>query len=272
MFFLGIIINGNDNTVRDNLVVLLVFPGSYQDRLETTNIEWMASIEIHKASNTSLVGNVVAGSERAAYSLNGEPCTEGKVTMVNNTAHSTILGLQKWQADATQVEQCSRFNGFYIYKSFSYGFYSNSPCSIVIENSKFVDNGMSIFPYIMNPDAREHAFQRKFLKITDSLFVGASDSYDCTTDIMKSQDHPHIRLAGPALSWAFKRDVGRVAIGWAMFASGGNLAPLMAFNNAMAPPALYGNIIVQGNLWFLAFCILIFLHNIPSDKELMVEV
>ena len=200
------------------------------------------------ASNTSLVGNVVAGSERAAYSLNGDPCTDGSVTMANNTAHSTILGLQKWQADAMQVEQCSRFSGFYVYKSFSYGFYSNSPCSIVIENSKFVDNGMSIFPYIMNPDARGHAFKRKFLKVTDSLFVGASGSYDCATDIMQSKDHPHIRLAGPGMSWAFKRDVGRVAIGWAMFASGGNLAPKMKFNNNMAPPALYGNIIVQGNL------------------------
>ena len=244
--------SGNNNTLRDNLVVLLVFPGSYQDRYEVTNIQWMASIETYKASNTTLVGNVVAGSERAAYSLNGDPCTDGSVTMANNTAHSTVLALQKWQADATQVEQCSRFSGFYVYKSFSYGFYSNSICSIVIENSKFVDNGMSIFTYIMSPDARGHEFQRKFLKVTDSLFVGASESYNCTTDAMRQEDHAHIRLAGQAMSWAFKRHVGRVAIGWAMFASGTNLAPLMALNNHMAPATIYGHIVIQGKLWFVA--------------------
>ena len=260
---------GKNNTLRDNLVALLVFPASYQKRFEAAAIEWMASIETYKASGTTLVGNVVAGSERAAYSLNGDPCTDGSVTMANNTAHSTVVALQKWQADATQVEKCSRFSGFYVYKSFSYGFYSNSPCSIVIENSKFVDNGMSIFTYIMFPDAKEHAFKRKFLKVTDSLFVGASGSYNCTTDIMQSKDHPHIRLAGQAMSWAFKDNVGRVAIGWPTFACGTNLAPTMRFNNNMDPPALYGNIIIQGNLFFLHSLLLIFFlcrhNNVVSD-------
>ena len=245
--FSAIIVIGNNNMLRDNLVTLSVFPGSYQDRYEVHNLEFMASIEIQEATNTSLVGNVVAGSERAAYRLNGESCAGGESMWVNNTAHSTVMGLTMWDTDCLQREMCSLFNGFYVYKSFSYGFYSNCICSIVIQNSKFVDNGMSIFPYIMGPGAQGHAFKRKFLKVFDSLFVGASDSYNCTTDVMRAEDHANIRLSGPAISWAFKHNYGRIALGWPMFASGGNLAPVMALNKPMAPPALYGNTIFEGN-------------------------
>ena len=238
---------GNNNTLRDNLVTLSVFPGSYQDRFEEHTLDWMASIEIQNATNTSLIGNVVAGSERAAYRLNGESCTDGEATWANNTAHSTVMGLTMWQPDCLRLELCSRFNGFYVYKSFSYSFYSNGICSIIIENSKFVDNSISIFPYIMNPDARVHALKRKFLKIYDSLFVGASASYDCKTDVMKRDDHKHIALmAASTLSWAFSSTVGRVALGWPMFASGDNLAPIHPLNDPREPPALYGQTIFQG--------------------------
>ena len=240
---------GNNNTLRDNLVTLSVFPGSYQDRFEEHTLDWMASIEIQNATNTSLVGNVVAGSERAAYRLNGESCTDGEATWANNTAHSMVMGLTMWQSDCLKRELCSRFNGFYVYKSFSYGFYSNSICSVVIENSKFVDNGMSIFPYIKEPPAQEHAFKRKFLKVYDSLFVGASDSYDCKTDVMKEADHKNIILSHTAISWAYSKTVGRVALGWPMFASGDNLAPILPLNNPHEPPALYGHITFQGNLF-----------------------
>ena len=237
---------GNNNTLRDNLLALALFPGCYQDRYESDSLDWMASIEAQNATNTSLVGNVVAGSERAAYRLNGESCNLDEATWANNTAHSTVMGLTMWQPDCLRLELCSRFNGFYVYKSFSYGFYSNCICSIFIENSKFVDNGMSIFPYIREPDVREHAFKRKFLKVRDSLFVGASESYNCTTDVMPMEDYAHIRLSKTAISWAFHRHNGRIALGWPMFSSGDNLAPMLELNNPHDPPALYGNIIFEG--------------------------
>ena len=234
-------------------MTLSVFPSTYQDRYEEYTLDWMASIEIQEATNTSLVGNVVAGSERAAYRLNGESCTGGEPTWVNNTAHSTVLGLTMWQSDCLRSELCSRFNGFYVYKSFSYGFYSNCICSIVIQNSMFVDNGMSIFPYVLGPDARVHGFRRSFLKVYDSLFVGASDSYNCTTDVMRAEDHANIRLSKTAISWAFNRKYGRIAIGWPIFASGDNLAPKHPLNDAKSPPALYGNIIIKGTPYCEAF-------------------
>ena len=242
----AIIVVGANNTLRDNLMSLTVFPATYQDRYEADSLDVMATVEIQGATDTKLVGNVVAGSERSAYRLNGESCTEGEPTWANNTGHSTLLGLTMWQEDCLQKEECSRFNGFYIYKSFSYGFYSNGICSIVIQNSKFVDNSISVFPYIMRPDAREHGFSRKFVKISKSLFVGASDTYDCETDIMRLNDHPHIKISVTLRSWAFERVAGRIALGWPMFACGNNLAPKHPLNDPHTPSALYGNIIFEG--------------------------
>jgi len=250
----AIIVVGSNNTLRDNLMSLTVFPPTYQDRYEENTLNVMATVEIHGATGTKLVGNVVAGSERSAYRLNGESCTEGEPTWANNTGHSTLLGLTMWQDDCLQTEECSRFNGFYIYKSFSYGFYSNGICSIVIENSKFVDNSISIFPYIMRPDARTHGFSRKFVKIHKSLFVGASDTYDCKTDIMSLNDHPNIKISVNLRSWAFKRVAGRIALGWPMFACENNLAPKHPLNDPHTPSALYGNIVFEG---------MVCLQNIP---------
>ena len=71
VLFSGIIVAGNNNTLRDKLVALS-FPGCFQGRYESDPMDWIASIETQNATNTSLVGNVVAGSERAAYRLHGE--------------------------------------------------------------------------------------------------------------------------------------------------------------------------------------------------------
>ena len=240
-----------NTTLRNNLVALSVFPGTYQDRYEELSLDWMASIEIQKATETTLIGNVVAGSERAGYRLNGESCTGGSALWDNNTAHSVVIGLSMWQEDCLRSERCSLFHGFYVYKSYSYGFYSVTICSIVFENSKFVDNGMSIFPVIMEPSAKVHSFERKFVKVYNSLFVGTSESYDCTTDVMNEADHAHIRLSKTAISWAMKAGLGHVALGWPMFACGDNLAPLMPLNMPKTPPTLYGNIIFEGKHHFV---------------------
>ena len=55
---------GRLNSLIDNLVTLMVYPGTYLDRFEDENRDWEASIEIHNSLGTTLIGNAVAGSEK----------------------------------------------------------------------------------------------------------------------------------------------------------------------------------------------------------------
>lgn len=93
--------------------MLTLWPGSYQDREEPFNFDWNAAIEVRPPSNYSakrfaclrlcclttsrhlqvnegtnvvLQHNIVAGFERVAYRIDGEPCPG---TMVDvSTSHS----------------------------------------------------------------------------------------------------------------------------------------------------------------------------------------
>uniref|UniRef100_S4RUK3 Polycystic kidney and hepatic disease 1 (autosomal recessive)-like 1 n=1 Tax=Petromyzon marinus TaxID=7757 RepID=S4RUK3_PETMA len=71
----GIRVEGGHVRIRRNLVTLSVWPGTYQDRLETNNLLlWPAAIQVHEATDVVLQGNVVAGFERLGFRIDGEPC------------------------------------------------------------------------------------------------------------------------------------------------------------------------------------------------------
>ena len=54
---------GVDNQVLRNLVILMVFPGTFNDRSEVRT-EWEGAIEVNEGVRPILQGNHVAGSER----------------------------------------------------------------------------------------------------------------------------------------------------------------------------------------------------------------
>lgn len=101
MSLAGIRIWGNNITLRRNLVMMTLWPGSYQGREEAFNYDWNAAIEVcasklftttkhvecfkihdecvwlfqvSQGSNVVLQYNIVAGYERVAYRIDGEPC------------------------------------------------------------------------------------------------------------------------------------------------------------------------------------------------------
>ncbi|ELK08600.1 Fibrocystin-L [Pteropus alecto] len=71
----GIRIWGDANRVRGNLVALSVWPGTYQNRKDSSSTLWHAAIEVNRGTNTILQNNVVAGFGRAGYRIDGEPCS-----------------------------------------------------------------------------------------------------------------------------------------------------------------------------------------------------
>ncbi|KAK4308482.1 hypothetical protein Pmani_019822 [Petrolisthes manimaculis] len=61
----GVIDEGSDNVYKDNLLVSILFPGTYNGAQETQNMDWYGAFNLNKATNPVLENNVVAGSEQA---------------------------------------------------------------------------------------------------------------------------------------------------------------------------------------------------------------
>ena len=64
----GIRVWGVDNQVLRNLVIFMVFPGTFNDRSEQRT-EWEGAIEVNEGVRPILQGNHVAGSERTGNLL-----------------------------------------------------------------------------------------------------------------------------------------------------------------------------------------------------------
>ena len=75
-----------------NLVILMVYPGLFNGKDEL-RLEWDAAIEVQRGLMPQLSGNAVAGSERAAYRLDGEPCSATSQVLATNWAHSALIGV-----------------------------------------------------------------------------------------------------------------------------------------------------------------------------------
>ncbi|XP_065804470.1 fibrocystin-L [Labrus bergylta] len=224
----GIRIWGDKITVRRNLVMLSLWPGSYQDREEEFNFNFVAGIEVNKGTNVVLQYNIVAGYERVAYRINGEPCTGSENKMegwIHNEAHSGMFAGVFMDKDG--LPGCSLINDFFIWRSFDYGIYYQTPSSVIVSNATMVDNGMSIMPITYGPPSLSHKFADKFASVKNSLFVGSSPDFDCS-DTLSSSDY---NVRGSAQHRAPRPiNGGRSAICWPNFHSAHNNAPLMLYH------------------------------------------
>ena len=88
---------------RRNLVSLMVNPGTYNGRDEERLI-WDSGFDSRRATRPILTGNAVAGSERAGYRVDGEPCEETTERWADNTAHSVLIGVMMLHEDCLTSE------------------------------------------------------------------------------------------------------------------------------------------------------------------------
>ena len=63
---------GTNNSLVENLISLVVWPGTYNGRMEESNFDQTAGVEATEAEELIMQGNVVAGAERIAYMLAGK--------------------------------------------------------------------------------------------------------------------------------------------------------------------------------------------------------
>ncbi|XP_062266639.1 PKHD1 like 1, tandem duplicate 1 [Platichthys flesus] len=244
----GIRIWGNKIKVRRNLVTMSLWPGSYQDREEPYNYEWSAAIEVNKGTNVVLQHNIVAGYERVAYRIDGEPCP-GSVNdneqWLHNEAHGGLYGVY---LNRDGLPGCSFIQGFFVWRSFDYAIYFQTMMDIVISNVTLVDNGMGIFAIIFAPPSVSHAYADKTAQIQNALIVGSSPNFNCSDTLPSDPSDYNIANSGPHRA-PRPLNGGRSGVCWPTFASSHNTAPLKPHNKNNNYNAIKGLMTVKDTMF-----------------------
>ncbi|TSK31508.1 Fibrocystin-L [Bagarius yarrelli] len=242
----GIRVWGNNIRVRRNLVTLTLWPGSYNGRQETMNINWPAAIEANMGTGVVLQGNTVAGYERVGFRINGEPCP-GSLNPVDrwhqNEAHGGLYGVY---LNKDGLPGCTQIQGFNVWKSFDYGIYFQVYMSVIVSNVTLVENGMGIMSLIYEPPSSSHEYSNKTILIQDSLIVGRSPSFNCSDTL--SQNSPNIALS-KAHRAPRPQNGGTTGICWPIFESAHNHAPLKPHAGLMSYNAISGHMNVKNTIF-----------------------
>ena len=111
------------NRIVHNLVALVVFPGTYQDRYEEESLLWNGGIEVEEATDPVLIDNTIAGSERVGFRIKGEPCYEEPnpdTDWRGNVVRGALHGVHIWPE---ALKECAKIANFDVQKSFDFGVY-----------------------------------------------------------------------------------------------------------------------------------------------------
>ncbi|KAK3107032.1 hypothetical protein FSP39_005622 [Pinctada imbricata] len=216
--------NSHNTQVRRNLCAHVQFEGSYQDRFEILNIRYNGAFSFFFTTGLVLEGNHAAGYERVGFHVPPESCdTVSANPYRDNAAHSGLMGLSILPQTSPLSGTCVRYSNFEVWKNANYGLYVNGKPSMRISGIKSADNGVGVFTFIHSPPAVAHLFENKDSLIHDSFFVGRSDSFDCTTDVVDSKD-PNIMISNK--NGGQKCDTSRyIGVVMTSFMSSSNNAP-----------------------------------------------
>uniref|UniRef100_A0AAV2K2L6 G8 domain-containing protein n=1 Tax=Knipowitschia caucasica TaxID=637954 RepID=A0AAV2K2L6_KNICA len=238
----GIRVWGHNTTLKRNLVMMTLWPGSYQDREEDFNYEWNAAIEVNRATSVVLRDNIVAGYERVAFRIDGEPCpgTPNDSEMWRrNEAHGGLLGVY---LNEDGLPECSLIQDFFVWKSYDYGIYFQVTQSMVISNVTLVDNGLGVLSLIYTPASITHKYSDKRVTIESSLVVGSSPNFNCS-QTLPTGDFNVINSATHRIGR--HKTGGRSGLCLPNFLSAHNTAPMKPFPLSMSYNAIKGLMVVK---------------------------
>jgi len=179
----GIFVESMNTKINNNLVAM----GEAVARIKMQSLStfFYGCINIVRAGNTTLYGNVMAGCAQAGIFTMGAPC-EGDLQMDNNEVHTSMHGIHMNSYGVTGPESgCVQLANFNIWKNYDYGVYTKSDSSIEITNIVAIDNGVGFLPYGWGPSSDSHLFEEKYMSFSNSQIVGASDGYDCSEEDTK---------------------------------------------------------------------------------------
>jgi len=235
------------NMYKDNLVSVMLFPGTYNGASEEQNLDWYGAFELNKATRPVLENNVVAGSDQAGYRTYGESCNDETIWH-NNEVHNAIFGVLLWKKVGSG-SGCTRLNNFMAWRIEDTAFYMQHYASLLLSNIVSVDNKLGTNLLVYKPPALSHSYEDKTATVQDSLFVGATSSHTC--DFHQSSS-AIVLFYTKGKFWEGGKEDGNTGILFGSFMSGVNMAPKHKFNEAASYPALRGSTIIK-NVKFVSF-------------------
>ncbi|XP_068236296.1 fibrocystin-L-like [Palaemon carinicauda] len=224
------------NIFKNNLISLMLFPGTYNGRNEIQNFKFFGGFVLNDASKTVLEGNVVAGTEQAGFQTYGEPC-EDESLWSNNEVHNAMFGILLWKKGSVpEHTDCRRVKGFTAWRVWDTAFYMQHYASLILSDVKSIDNYVGVHQLVYGPHALSHQFYEKTARVENAIFVGASPSHTCEyhDSTVRIMEHFTNSL------WKHGVDGGNSGILFASFQSGINMAPKHSFHEAASYPAIRG--------------------------------
>ncbi|KAK3879633.1 hypothetical protein Pcinc_015818 [Petrolisthes cinctipes] len=237
----GVIDEGSDNVYKDNLLVSMLFPGTYNGAQEDQNMDWYGSFNLNKATNPVLENNVVAGSEQAGIRTYGENCQNASLWL-NNEIHSAIFGVLVWKKSGDADSPCKRVSNMYAWRIEDTAFFMMYPASLLLSDVTSVDNKLGTNQLVYRPTALSHEFEDKTATVRGSVFVGATPSHTC--DFHQSTSSSILFLKKEKF-WEGGKEDGNTGILFASFMSNVNMAPKHKFNELSSYPALHGSSYIE---------------------------
>ncbi|XP_024413827.2 fibrocystin isoform X2 [Desmodus rotundus] len=207
----GIDLEGQAYSASNNLVVLTT--------QSVGSTDWVAGIKVNKAKDISLHGNVVAGSERLGFHIQGQRCSSLEALWSDNVAHSSLHGLHLYKE--SELGNCTSVSGFLAFKNFDYGAMLHVENSVEMENITLVDNTIGLLVTVYVSSVSQHSIENVQIVLRNSVIVATSSSFDCIQDRVKPSSD-NLTLADRAPS---NPRGGRVGILWPVFTSEPNRWP-----------------------------------------------
>ncbi|XP_054992667.1 fibrocystin [Sorex araneus] len=207
----GIDLEGQTYFLLNNLMILI--------RQSTWSTTWVAGIKVNLAQNITLRGNVVAGSERLGFHIQGHRCFPPENIWSDNVAHSNLHGLHLYKDGG--VDNCTRISGFLAFKNFDYGAMLYVKNSMEIENITLVDNVIGLWAAVYGLSVPQSSTEKIQIVLRNSVIVATSSSFDCIQDRIKPCS-ANLTSADRAPS---NPRGGRVGILWPAFTSKPNQWP-----------------------------------------------
>lgn len=241
----------DNTTIRNNLFVLHIWEGSYQNRFEPGNVRWHGCIEAITATNLNLTDNIVAASERFAYHIPPQDCSiPAAKRYANNKANSAFICLGILPLDpVVTTTNCALITGVTSWKCSYYGFYYNNRVSVVIDQVAAVECGIGVFEMLIGPSPIGHFAEERRGDVNNSLIVGTTSSFDCTIDQINPNDD-NVKLSSLAVPFKARRE-GKGGIAMIIITGGPNKAPEKPFAGILTYPALLGLMVINSKFLYL---------------------
>ena len=220
----------------NNMVSLVVWTGSYQDRAEPFNFFQEAAIEAIGAKRLILKDNLVTGGERFGFHVPPYSCDDTANNYTNNIAQANVIGVGILPNDEQPSGSCLKYENFIAWKNLDYGIYFQGSASFVAENNVVIENGNGYHIHVFGPHALSHQTSNKTIEIRDGMVVGATSSFDCALDVARSTVNLALRLSGSGRA----SNGGKIGITFGNFMGGSNNAPIKPWAGIKTYPAISG--------------------------------